>query len=96
MRWIWDPAKADANKRKHGVSFEVAQLVFEDLFALVEPDPHVGEQRWRTIGTPSIYSTVVLFVFHTWSEDDGTGEEVGRIVSARKATPQERKSYEEG
>jgi len=96
LRWTWDPAKAAANKRKHGVSFEVAQLVFDDVHALVEPDPHVGEERWRTIGTPSIHSDVVLFVVHTWPAADGTGQEVGRIISARKATSQERRAYEEG
>ena len=39
---------------------------------------------------------VVLLVVHTWPEEDETGEEVGRIISARKATRRERRAYEEG
>lgn len=96
MRWAWDEEKNRANKAKHGVSFEVAQLVFEDGLAVTLRDPHPGEERWCTIGTPSIHSSVVLFVVHTWPEDAGDGEEVGRIISARKATRQERRQYEEG
>ena len=44
-----------------------------------------------------IIGVVIVLVVHTWSEDDlGTGEEVGRIISARKATKHERRAYEEG
>ena len=96
MRWIWDAEKDRLNRTKHGISFELAQLVFEDSLALTVADPHVGEERWRTIGTPSIESDVVLLVVHTWPEPDEAGDEVGRIISARKATRRERRHYEEG
>jgi uncharacterized protein len=94
VRWIWDPDKAAANRRKHGLSFETATLVFDDPFHASKLDPHPDGGRWQTIG---LVGPVVLFVIHTWidgkSEEDET---VGRIISARKATARERKAYEEG
>lgn len=92
MIWTWDPEKAAANLRKHKVGFELAARVFGDSFALSLPDPHSGEERWRTIGKPSSDFPVLLFVVHTW--DDLTGQ--GRIISARRAEVHERKAYEEG
>ena len=47
------------------MSFEIAELVFDDPLALTLPDPYPEEERWRTIGTPSTQSDVVLFVVHT-------------------------------
>ena len=93
MRFEWDEKKNLANRRKHRVSFETAMLVFED--------PHVisvlerieeGEERWQTVGMAG--GVLVMFVAHTYRESDG--EEVVRIISARKATPRERSRYEEG
>ena len=96
MRWIWDEEKNRINRRDHKVSFELAELVFTDPLAVTLPDPYPDEARWRTIGVPSTQSDVVLFVVHTWPEEDEAGEEVGRIISARKATRDERRAYEEG
>lgn len=96
MRWIWDEDKSRINRRDHKVSFELAELVFADPLAVTVPDPHLDEERWRTVGSPSTESGVVLFVVHTWPEPDESGEEVGRIISARKATRRERGVYEEG
>ena len=94
MRWTWDETKDRANRRTHGLSFETAALVFDDPLAAYRPDPHPIEQRWQTIG---MIGNVVVLVVHTWPElDRATSEEVGRIISARKATPHERKAYEEG
>jgi hypothetical protein len=93
LRWTWDPRKNRANKRAHGLSFETARLVFDDPLALSQPDPSSGEERWQTIG---VIGGVTVFVVHTWPEPDRHGEEVGRIISARKATPHEREAYEEG
>lgn len=92
MPWTWDTDKAASNRRKHGISFELAARVFGDPFALSLPDPHPSEERWRTIGKPSSASALLLFVVHTWSDDENTG----RIISAREAIPHERKTYEEG
>ena len=93
MRWTWDPAKARSNKRIHGLSFETAQLVFDDPLAASRLDATGEEERWQTIG---LIGPVAVLVIHTWPEPDSEGEEVGRIISARKATTHERKAYEEG
>ena len=94
MRWTWDENKNQANKRKHGLSFEAARYVFADPLALSRPDPYPYEERWQTIGA---IGELVVFVAHTWPESDPkAGEEVGRIISARKATANERRAYEEG
>ena len=93
MTWAWDPWKADANRAKHGVSFHLAALVFEDPLALSVPDPHTDGNRWRTIGRPVADLPTLLLVVHTEADADGTA---GRIISARRATAHERKAYEEG
>lgn len=91
--WIWDPQKAATNAAKHGLSFETAALVFADPYHLSVEDPYLGEERWRTIGQ---VGPVILFVVHTAPEyDDSLGQEVGRIISARKATRRERQAYED-
>ncbi len=92
MRIEWDEKKNRANQRKHGVSFELAQEVFDDPLALSKPEQVVGgEERWHTLG---LVEEVVLLVTHTVQEEEG--EEVIRIISARKATAHERRHYEQG
>lgn len=96
VRFEWDAAKAEANRRKHGVSFEIAMLAFADPFALSEQDRIEGrEMRWRTIGL--VGGQVLLVVAHTVGEDDDREEgiEVIRIISARKAERRERRRYEQ-
>ena len=94
MQWTWTVEKNRINKRSHGLRFETAQRVFDDPMAVSRPDPHPDGDRWQTVG---LVGTVHLFVVHTWPEPDPTTqEEVGRIISARKATAHERKAYEEG
>ena len=93
MRWTWDEEKNRYNRRVHGLSFETAELVFDDALAASRPDHSAGEERWQTIGK---IDEVAIFVVHTWPEPDASGEEVGRIISARKATTHERRAYEEG
>jgi uncharacterized DUF497 family protein len=92
MRWTWDPRKAKANRAKHGVSFETAALVFDDPLHASRPETHPDGNRWQTIG---LVGPVVLLVSHTWPEAH-RDEEIGRIISARKATSNERRNYEEG
>ncbi len=89
MEWRWDQRKAVANKTKHGVSFELAALVFADPLHLSQPDCHPDGHRWITIGR---VSSVTLLVVHTYFDHESSG----RIISARKATAYERKAYEEG
>lgn len=94
MRWQWDRSKNEGNRRIHGLSFETARLVFDDPLAATLEDPYPDEQRWRTMG---MVGTIVVVVVHTWPEPDTeTGEEIGRIISARRATKGERAAYEEG
>lgn len=86
MEWTWDLVKAVANRRKHGLSFDAALQVFDDPFQINDADPHPDGDRWQTIGR--VHNTVV-FVVHTWPDLDGPG----RIISARKAIPSERRRY---
>jgi uncharacterized DUF497 family protein len=96
VRWVWDPRKARTNRRDHKVSFDLAQRVFGDPGVMSRRDSYPGEERWQSIGRPSAASEVVLFVVHTEPIWQPEGEEVGRIISARKATAHERRAYEEG
>jgi uncharacterized DUF497 family protein len=94
LQWEWNQEKNRTNKRNHGLSFEAAQYVFADPLAVSRPDPYPDEERWQTIG---LIGSMTLFVVHTWPETNPeTGEEIGRIISARQATPYERRAYEEG
>jgi uncharacterized protein len=89
MNWTWDPRKAVANLSKHGVSFELAALVFDDPLHLSQPDPHPDGDRWQTIGMVEVST---LFVVHSLIDDEALS---GRLISARKATTHERRAYEE-
>ncbi|GFE77280.1 BrnT family toxin [Novosphingobium sp. TCA1] len=96
VRFSWNPRKAEANLKKHGVSFETAARAFADPFALSEQDRiEGGEQRWQTLGL--VEGHLLLLVAHTVAEDDDDGEyvEVIHIISARKADRKERRRYEE-
>ena len=88
MTYEWDPAKAAANLRNHGVSFAEAASVFLDTMALTFDDPdHAEEDREITIGVSTRQR--VLFVSHC-----ARGDRI-RMISARKATQRERKQYAE-
>lgn len=93
MIFSWDDTKAASNLDKHGVSFELAAQVFDDPFhvSVLERIENY-EERWQTIGL--VEGLVLLLVAHTvWDDDEDT--EI-RIISARKATKQERRIYEQG
>jgi hypothetical protein len=92
MRFEWDEQKNALNLKRHRLRFETATLVFKDPHAVTLRDtPHEQtEERFLTLGW--VGSGVIAFVVHTSFEIDG--EEVIRIISARKATPQERNIYE--
>src|SRR5580700_7074395 len=93
MRFEWDEGKNRRNLAKHHISFETAQLVFEDRRVHVQEDRVVaGEERWQALGL--IGGIVVVLVVHTYREEDG--EEVIRIISARKAAAPERRAYDAG
>lgn len=88
MIFEWDEHKARSNKAKHGVSFEAATFVFLDLRAITVLDHRYDEERWITIGKAG---NRVLTVAHSIYEDEH--EEIIRIISARDATPAERRRY---
>jgi uncharacterized protein len=90
MRFEWDPAKATSNIRKHVISFDEAVTVFKDPLAFIFDDTTHSEQENREIiiGTSALRRMVlVCFVERL--------ENVIRIISARAATRQEIKDYEE-
>lgn len=92
-KWVWSDDKNRINKQKHGLSFETAQLVFDDPMALSRVDPHPDGDRWQTLG---LVGSVIVLVVHTWPDNErASDEEQGRIISARKATAHERRAYEE-
>jgi uncharacterized DUF497 family protein len=89
VRFEWDSRKAKANLRKHGVSFEEAQTVFDDPLVMIEADWEHGEQRDIAIGM-SGHDRLLFTV--TVETDEG----LIRIISARKAGLHERRRYQEG
>lgn len=89
MRFEWDEDKNRRNLAKHKVSSETASLVFDDPQVLSIQDRVVeGEERWQTVG---VVSGTVLFVAHTYRDE--AGDEVIRLISARKAITLERRAY---
>ena len=89
MRFEWDPTKAASNAKKHKITFEVAQTVFYDDFAVqfFDEEHSDAEDRFLLLGMSS--DARVLLVCHCES-DDG---DVIRIISARKATGTEAQFY---
>ena len=89
----WNTNKAKSNLIKHGIRFEEAVLVFDDPYHLSLQDRHEnGEFRWQTIGL--VHGLIVIMVAHTVRFE--SGDEVIRIISARKADRKERSRYEHG
>jgi uncharacterized DUF497 family protein len=85
----WDPRKARLNARKHGVRFADAAAVLEDERALTIADLSSSEEeRWVTTGLDPLGRVIV--VVYTWRGQHA------RLISARRATFRERRSYEEG
>lgn len=90
MRCEWNPGKERRNQAKHGIGFEEAATVFGDSFALtwVDREHSVDEERSLTLGYTETHRLVI--VAHT------EREERTRIITAREATPIERRLYESG
>ncbi len=92
MRFEWDVLKANANRVKHGVSFELAKRVWDDPLNLLIPDRILeGQVRWHLVG---LAGPILLVVVHTYP--DLGDEDLVRIISARRATAHERRRYERG
>jgi len=88
LRFEWDAQKNEANRRKHGVSFEEAVTVFSDEQAILIADPEHSdaEDRFALLGLSADLRALV--VCHCYRLD-----EVIRIISARRATRREREQY---
>jgi len=88
MEFEWDPDKAAANARKHGVAFTEAMTIFGDPLELtiVDPDHSHDELRFVSIGMSVAGQLLVV----TYTEREGRT----RIINAREARSQERRSYE--
>lgn len=92
MNFEWDPHKDTANRSKHRISFDLAREVWDDplhvtIFDRIDAS---GEWRWHAIGE---IDGIIIVVVHSYPNPDD--ETQIRIVSARKATPHERRRYEE-
>ena len=83
---VWNREKAEANLAKHGVDFADAATVLTDDLALTRSDENPDENRSVTLGMDALGR--VLVVVYTWQGDEP------RLISARKATPSERRQYE--
>ena len=79
----WDDLKAEANLKKHGVSFREARRVFDDIFALVEEDIDADFGEDRFLATGMVGDTLIMVVY----------TERVRLISARRATGHEQRRY---
>ena len=89
LQFEWDSAKAKSNLTKHNVSFEEATTVFGDANSLTINDPDHSKSESRSITIGNSHAAKILVVVHTERGDNI------RIISARRASRRERKSYEE-
>ena len=89
IRFAWDKVKAAENLRKHGVSFEEASTVFADENARLKHDPDHSQEEDRFILLGFSAKLRMPVVCHAYRED----EKIIRLISARKATRNERKQY---
>ena len=92
MRFDWDPDKSESNFIKHGITFEEASTVFDDEYALTLYDEEHSDDEDRFVIIGISRSFVELFVCHCYRN----GDEITRIISARRATKNEIKLYERG
>ena len=91
MDFKWDPKKAKANFEKHKVTFEEAMTTFYDPLAKLGHDPDHSEDEDRYILIGHSQKNNLLFVVHVYKENQNTV----RIISARKATKNEKRDFEE-
>ena len=92
MKFDWDPDKNESNFIKHGITFEEASTVFDDELALTLYDEEHSDDEDRFVIIGMSRSFIELFVCHCYRN----GDEITRIISARRATKNEIKLYERG
>ena len=90
LEFTWNPNKAASNLEKHGVSFEEASTAFGDPLSITVHDPGHSEDETRFVLVGLTFEGKLVVVVHVELEDSI------RIISAREATPRERKDYEQG
>jgi uncharacterized DUF497 family protein len=91
LRFEWNESKAASNVTKHGVTFDEASTVFSDPLAVIfDDEEHSGEKVREIIIGHSVVERLLLVSFME------RGDDIVRIISARRATRRERKDYEEG
>jgi len=90
LTFEWDPLKARSNLAKHRVGFEEASTVFGDPLSLTIPDPEHSKTEKRYVTMGIAFTGKLFVVVHT---DRGNNI---RIISARRASRRERKTYEKG
>lgn len=90
----WNPNKAKANRKKHGIGFEQASTIFLDprMISVFDTEHSKHEDRWVTMGIDK--NGILLVVAHTFQQLDADCCKI-RIISARKATRKELKQYRE-
>lgn len=88
LEFVWDPEKAEANRKKHRVTFDEASTVFADPLSLAIPDPDHSEREDRMLLLGTSRLGRLLVISHTWRDRKV------RIISAREATRRERNDYE--
>lgn len=88
MQFVWDREKAARNHRKHGLSFEEACTAFGDPLSVTIPDPDHSDEEDRFVLMGQTSGGLLVVVVHTERGDNI------RIVSARRATRAERRTYE--
>lgn len=89
LTFEWDEEKAKQNIRKHRISFEEAKTIFNDPFLMTFPDQEHSDMEMRYIDIGISIKERALIVIHT-----ERGKNI-RVISCRKATAIERKTYEE-
>ena len=94
MRFTWDETKNQRNQRDHQVSFELARDVFADPLVLKYNGP--GREWGAAVANRGHGRGHGYFAGCAYGAANDEGEEVIRIISARKATKHERRAYEEG
>lgn len=89
LTFEWDQKKATSNRRKHGVAFDEAATAFGDPLSITIPDPGHSQDEDRFVLIGESFRGRLLVVVHTVRGD------TLRLISARTATPTERRTYEQ-
>jgi uncharacterized protein len=90
MLFEWNAIKNLTNQQKHGIAFESAKVAFEDIFRLIQPDVrYISEPRWKMTAQAEDMLMVVAYTVRTREN----GQEVIRIISARRSSQKERREY---